>query len=257
MGKGSDEALVDPAAVKHYETQLMRLAATFAATTDFALLLGGALKREEMVSGRLADALSSLFLGYATLWYCAHPARAQTGGLGTLMHYSMKGLLNEAQLALDGVARNFPIAPVRPAMALVAARALGASYGIPEDRLVQAAASTITHDTGVWRLMQTDVHFPKDAAARITMLRDWMPRAVEADALSRAIKREKRQPTKEEAAFLASVEAARDSIVQVDAFDELGAAARDKAHVRPALLPYTPDVHADTIVKQRAAAAAN
>lgn len=249
--------MVDSAAVAHYEAQLMRLAATFAATTDFSLLLGGALKREEMVSGRLADALSALFLGYATLWYCAHPARASTGGLGSLMHYSMRGLLHEAQAALDGVATNFPIAPVRPAMALVAARALGASYAMPDDKLVQAAASAITHDTGVWRLLQEDVHFPSHADARMTLLRDWMPRAVEADALARAIKREKRQPTTEEAAFLASVEAARDAIVQVDAFDEIGAAAADKAHVRPALLPYKPDVHAEAIVKQRAAAAAN
>jgi acyl-CoA dehydrogenase len=233
----------------------MRLAATFAATTDFALLLGGALKREEMVSGRLADALSSLFLGYATLWYCANPARANVGGLGTLMHFSLGSLLNEAQAALDGVAANFPIGPVRPAMALVASRAVGATYKIPSDALVAAAASTITHDTGVWRLFQDDVYFPTDAAARITMLRDWMPRAVEADQLARTLKREKRAASTEEAAFLASVEAARDAIVQVDAFDELGAVAADKTYVRPALRPYTPDVEAASIARKHAAAA--
>jgi acyl-CoA dehydrogenase len=253
----SDEAVVDRASLLHYEQQLMRLAATFAATTDFALLLGGALKREEMVSGRLADALSSLFLGYATLWYCASPQRQAVGGLGTLMHYSMRGLLRETQEALDGVAANFPIGIVKPAMALVAARALGATYRLPDDKLVQAAASTITHDTGVWRMMQDDVYFPKDAEARITMLRDWMPRAIEADALLRSIKRDKREPTKEEAAFIASVDAARDAIVQVDAFDELGAVAADKDYVRPALRPYTPEVDATTIAKKHAAAAAS
>jgi len=247
---------VDPAAVAHYEAQLRRLAATFAATTDLSLSLGGALKREEMVSGRLADALSTLFLGYATLWYCAHPKRAGVGGLGTAMHYSMRSLLAECQQALDGVRTNFPLAPLRPLMALTAARALGATYAPPDDKLIEATASVLTHDTGVWRLFHEDTFFPADERARITMLRDWMPRAVEADALRRVLKREKRQPTAEEAAFLDSVEAARDAIVQVDAFDELGAAAADASHVRPALRPYSPAVDAQAIVQQRAAAAA-
>jgi len=255
-GKGGDEAVVDSAAVAHYEQQLSRLAATFAATTDLALLLGGALKREEMISGRLADALSSIYLGYATLWWCAKPGRSDMGGLGTLMHYTMDGLLRDAQVALDGVRSNFPIAPVRPAMALVAARALGATYPGPNDKLVEAAASLITHDTGVWRALQDDCFFPADASARITMLRDWMPRAVEADALSKALKREKREPTAEEAAFLQSVEDARDAIVQVDVFPELGAVAQSKDHVRPALLPYSPAVDAASIAGKKRAAAA-
>mmetsp|Transcript_4940 Transcript_4940/g.14551 ORF Transcript_4940/g.14551 Transcript_4940/m.14551 type:complete len:787 (-) Transcript_4940:414-2774(-) len=253
-GKGGDEATVDTAALAHYEAQLSRLAATFAATTDMALLLGGALKREEMVSGRLADALSSLFLGYATLWWCAR--NKDTGGLGTLMHYTMKGLLADAQGALDGVRNNFPIAAVRPAMALVAARPLGATYHPADDKLIEAAASLITHDTGVWRAFQQDVYFPADASARITMLRDWMPRAVEADVLTRTLKRDKREPTAEEAAFLKSVADARDSIVQVDVFPELGAAALDEKYVRPALRPFRPEVDASVIAKKVAAAGA-
>ena len=49
----------------YYEAQLNQLAAGFAAVCDMTLVLGGALKREEMISGRMADCLSSIFLGYA------------------------------------------------------------------------------------------------------------------------------------------------------------------------------------------------
>mmetsp|Transcript_18242 Transcript_18242/g.61006 ORF Transcript_18242/g.61006 Transcript_18242/m.61006 type:complete len:218 (+) Transcript_18242:1869-2522(+) len=205
-----------------------------------------------MVSGRLADALSSLFLGYATLWWCQR--NASTEGLGTLMHYAMRGLLSETQAALDGVRDNFPLAPIRPALAMVAARPLGASYAPPDDKLIAAAASLITRDTGVWRMFQNDVFFPAEASARLTMLRDWMPRAVEADALSRQLKRDKREPTAEESAFLDSVAAARDAIVQVDAFEELGAAAGREGWVRPALRPYTPAVTASQILQSRSSA---
>lgn len=40
----------------YYEGQLSRLAANFAVSADLALVLGGRLKFEEMLSGRFADA---------------------------------------------------------------------------------------------------------------------------------------------------------------------------------------------------------
>ena len=53
----------------YYESQLSFLSASFAVGADFALLMGGKLKFAEFTSGRYADVLSSIFLGYATLWY--------------------------------------------------------------------------------------------------------------------------------------------------------------------------------------------
>jgi acyl-CoA dehydrogenase len=57
----------EPAPPAHYR-RLSRYAAAFALTADMALLtLGGALKRKEMLSGRLGDILSELFLLSAVL----------------------------------------------------------------------------------------------------------------------------------------------------------------------------------------------
>lgn len=49
--------------------QLGRLSSNFALSADLALVLGGRLKFEEMLSGRFADAFGTLYLGYSCLWY--------------------------------------------------------------------------------------------------------------------------------------------------------------------------------------------
>ena len=53
----------------HYESQLNRMAAAFAVASDLSLTLGGKIKFAESLSGRYADILSNLYLGYATLWF--------------------------------------------------------------------------------------------------------------------------------------------------------------------------------------------
>ena len=53
----------------YYEAQLGRLSSNFALSADLALVLGGRLKFEEMLSGRFADAFGTLYLGYSCLWY--------------------------------------------------------------------------------------------------------------------------------------------------------------------------------------------
>jgi acyl-CoA dehydrogenase len=55
--------------VAHYESQLLRLSTNFALCSDFAMVMGGKLKSAEFISGRFADIISSLYLGYATLWH--------------------------------------------------------------------------------------------------------------------------------------------------------------------------------------------
>lgn len=53
----------------YYESQLNRLASAFAVASDLSLTLGGKIKFAESLSGRYADVLSHLYLGYATLWF--------------------------------------------------------------------------------------------------------------------------------------------------------------------------------------------
>merc|ERR1719240_1245490 len=55
------------ALVRYHEAQLLRLSANFAYAADVSLMLGGRLKFEELLMGRLSDAMGAIFLGYATL----------------------------------------------------------------------------------------------------------------------------------------------------------------------------------------------
>ena len=103
---------------------------------------------------------------------------------------------------------------------------------------MQAASDVVTHPTDVFAAFCQDVYFSEDAGARLTMLRDWLPEAARAQRLEQALRRAKRAPTAEEQELLSRVEAARDRIVQVDAFDRLGVELADPAYVRPALRPY-------------------
>jgi hypothetical protein len=81
--------------LEYHEKQLLRLSANFALTADLCFTLGGALKFEELLMGRLADALGAIYLGYATLHH--YQRRRGIEGLEALTEHAMLGLEKEAQ----------------------------------------------------------------------------------------------------------------------------------------------------------------
>jgi alkylation response protein AidB-like acyl-CoA dehydrogenase len=82
----------------YYESQLSRLAANFALCADLSLTLGGRIKFAESLSGRYADVLSHIYLGYATLWFHAkNPAQ----GSDKVVDYVMANLLVDIQDVSD------------------------------------------------------------------------------------------------------------------------------------------------------------
>ena len=97
--KGSD-------AVGYYESQLGRLSTNFALCSDFALTMGGKLKFAEFTSGRFADVLSNIFLGYAVLW---HYQKFPVEGGEKVLDYAMQSLLCETEEALFAIFDNFPV----------------------------------------------------------------------------------------------------------------------------------------------------
>ncbi len=92
---------------KYYQ-RLGQMSAVFAVTSDLALMiLGGAFKRKEMLSGRFADALGYMFYASAVLKKFEDNGRPRTDL--PLVEWSAKYCLYEIQVALDEVLRNFPI----------------------------------------------------------------------------------------------------------------------------------------------------
>lgn len=67
----------------------------------------------------------------------------------------------------------------------------------------------------VRELFKENVFFSKDAMSRMTLIDATLPKAVQADALLRNLRREKREATADEQALIDEVEAAREIIIQV------------------------------------------
>lgn len=216
---------------EHYISQLERIAANFAISSDISLTLGGAIKFKEMLSGRYADVFSNLYLGYATVWWYKNN---KVAGSDKIFDYTMSRILFDAQEALFGIYDNFPIAGVGGAMKAMTFP-LGRDYSAPSDKLVREVSNLITTDSAVRTQLMKCIHIPKDLNERVALLNDTLPKAVKADqALSRC-RKEKRQPTGAEQALIDEVEAAREIIIQVDSFARLGAEElQPKEYTRPA-----------------------
>ena len=87
--------------------RLSRLSACFALTSDTAMAtLGGNLKRREMISGRLADALAWMYLASAALK--RHVDEGEPAALEPAARWAAEHALRQARAALHGTLDNLP-----------------------------------------------------------------------------------------------------------------------------------------------------
>ncbi|WP_394201802.1 acyl-CoA dehydrogenase [Shewanella waksmanii] len=118
---------------KQYYKDMTRMSSALALMTDLSMLiLGGDLKRKEMLSARMGDVLSELYLASATLKLFEDNGR-QHDDLPAV-HYVMQLRLKRAATALQGATRNFPNRPVAWLMRLIMFP-LGNHFNGPTDKL--------------------------------------------------------------------------------------------------------------------------
>ncbi|MCH9693997.1 MAG: acyl-CoA dehydrogenase [Gammaproteobacteria bacterium] len=92
---------------RRYYQNINRYSAAFALASDFAMLtLGGALKKRELLSARLGDVLSSMYLASTVLKHFEDQGRRATDL--PLVEWSVRTLMYQAQEALHAFLRNFP-----------------------------------------------------------------------------------------------------------------------------------------------------
>ena len=90
-----------------YYKQLSRMSRALALSADVSMLmLGGDLKRKEMLSARLGDVLSQLYIASAVLKFYEDNGRQQADL--PFVHYSVQRSLAEIGKAFDGFLVNFP-----------------------------------------------------------------------------------------------------------------------------------------------------
>lgn len=217
----------------YYEGQLGRLASNFAVSADLALVLGGRLKFEEMLSGRFADAFGTLYLGYATLWYYTQNKHVE--GIDAVFELAMENLLKENQTALQDLSANFPVPVIGPLMSAICFPT-GYPYKGPNDKMTQNASTLITNMTGIRELLSEGIFISENPEDRLRMMNDILPKSIEADKFVAAAKKAKRSLTAQEQSLVDEVTRVVNIIIQVDVFDKIGSELNEgPEYVRPAL----------------------
>lgn len=223
----------------YHEKQLLRLSANFALTADLCFTLGGRLKFEELLMGRLADALGSIFLGYSTLHY--YSRRRGIEGLEAITEHAMLRLEKEAQDALKEAADNFPgplggIASFTMKAGCFPLGSLTRPYSDPNDILTKEVSRLLTTPSELRDMFNENVYMaPEGQAHQVSDLIRALPICVEADKIAASLRREKREPTPDEADKIAKADALRDILIQVNVFENLTDAEGQPGYVRPAL----------------------
>lgn len=116
-----------------YYKQLSRVSRALAVAADFAMLtLGGELKRREMISARLGDILSHLYLASAVLKRYEDEGRQQQDL--PMVHYSLQYCLHKCGVAFDEVLANFPQKAVGRLLRVMLFP-FGIRYAAPSDTL--------------------------------------------------------------------------------------------------------------------------
>ncbi|WP_185985204.1 acyl-CoA dehydrogenase [Aureimonas mangrovi] len=215
------------AAFTSHWRQLSRFSAAFALLSDLALLtLGGALKRREMISARLGDILSEMYLLAATLKRFEVEGRPEVDR--PIVEYLMIRGSNRIGAAFEGVLQNLPAR-----WASVVTRLIAFPLGVPNramaDELVTEVAGILMRPAAQRDRLTPDLylgtrheeHPIRDLEAAFDLVTRAAPAAKkmrEAKLRDRDKALEGKIITAEDAALLAEAEAAVARVVAVDAF---------------------------------------
>jgi len=216
--------------------RLSRLSAAFTLVSDASLaVLGGAIKRREAISGRLADALGWLYLGSAAVkrfWDDGQPEEDVP-----FLRWSCERALRQVQEALVGVLDNFPSRTVAWTLRTLAFP-LGARYRPPGDAVVAEVARALSEDGEARRRLTADIHVPAPTDPGLGALEEAFRRVALARPLRTRIREAARQGSlapdpadslveravgaavidPEEARTIREADAARAEAIAVDAF---------------------------------------
>ncbi|MDQ6968447.1 MAG: acyl-CoA dehydrogenase [Mariprofundaceae bacterium] len=147
--------------VGQYYQQLSRFSASFAVVSDVALmLLGGQLKRKEMLSGRFSDALGYMYICSATLKRFEDDGQPESDKVK--VEWACQYALYQVQEALHGIIRHFPIRLARWKL-FAWVFPLGRRLHQPSDALNQQLAAQLQQPGDVRKTWLDGIYLPDDA----------------------------------------------------------------------------------------------
>lgn len=167
---------------KRWYQQVNLMSAALAVCSDVALgVLAGDLKRRELLSARLGDVHSQLFIACAILKFREHQQPGEA--LDAHADFALTQAFHKAETALLGFLSNFPVRWLGLALRVMCFP-LGGRYPAPSDEQIRGLGDLIMEPNPVRELLASRIYVsddPEDAVGRVehtyqTLLRvddDW------------------------------------------------------------------------------------
>lgn len=232
---------------KRWYQRINQLSAALAMCADVALaVLGGDLKRRELLSARLGDVHSELFIACSILKY--HDSTAPSGAATRHAEYALRQSLSAAQQSLTAFCRNFPLRSLARVLHFICLPP-GSTVQSPDDEQIRDLGDLILEPNPVREALANMVYVssdPEDAVGRLETTYQMLLDVDDAwQAFSRARSKgelaslelggaleeaaEKGIISAEDVAVLAAYDARRYDCLLTDHFDELPGSLAEKS----------------------------
>lgn len=170
--------------------KLTALSSAFALCTDAAMgTLGGALKRKEHLTGRLADALTWMVVGSAALKKFQDEGRPERDR--DVVDYLMQICVRETEKAMGGFLDNLPLRPAAWGLKLIGVPGGPRSNG-PSDELSAKVCARLLDGGELWHSLTGSVMARPTSSPGLWTLEDALEKVVAAqkdrDALKKAVR---------------------------------------------------------------------
>ncbi len=174
-----------PSCTRVYYQHATRICAAFALAADVALLvLGGALKRKERLSARLADIFSHLYLISAILKRYEDQGRPREDL--PLVRWACQDSLHIMQESFYGLLENFPN-PLVAGMLRFLCFPLGRPFPPPGDKLDHQVASLLLNPSLTRNRLTDGIFLPKNQDEPLGLLEDALKKTIAAEPVEKKI----------------------------------------------------------------------
>ena len=167
--------------------QLARASRSFAFVADLTVaMLGGGLKTKQKITGRMADALSELYMLSAVLKRYNDDGRPE-GDLA-IVELAARNGLHRFQEAIGGVIDNFPVAAARPLMRVVVFP-LGRRYKPAPDALGRVVAKHVLEPGSARDRLTRDIFISKNVNDPTGLLEVTLEKVIAAEPVEKKLEK--------------------------------------------------------------------
>jgi len=176
---------------RRYYQNINRYSAAFALASDFAMLtLGGDLKKRELLSARLGDILSSMYLASCVLKHFENQGRRATDL--PLVEWSVRKLMYRAQEALHAFLRNLPNRWAAAFLRLFIFPR-GRTYSAPSDELSKKIVALMTTPGEARERLSEQAYTTVEPGNPVGLLEEALQLSIELAPLERRLRQARKE----------------------------------------------------------------